>query len=92
VCSERVWTGEPRQAGPGRRAGACLSARGEVAQAETLCDTTVWSEPSKSLGIYLIPALGRADGRSSPTIGPPHSAPASRTTVGLRHRGGLEVN
>ena len=55
-------------------------------------DTSVRSEPSKSLGIYLIPALGRADGRSSPTIGPPHSASASRTTVGLRLRGGLEVN
>lgn len=55
-------------------------------------DTSVRSEPSKSLGIYLIPALGRADGRSSPTIGPPHSASASRTTVGLRLHGGLEVN
>ena len=37
-------------------------------------DTSVRSELSKSLGIYSIPALGRADGRSSPTIGPPHSA------------------
>jgi hypothetical protein len=44
LCARSAWTGEPRQAGPGRRAGACLSARGEVAQAETPCDTTVWSE------------------------------------------------
>jgi hypothetical protein len=43
LCARSAWTGEPRQAGPGRRAGACLSARGEVAQAETPCDTTVWS-------------------------------------------------
>ena len=63
-----------------------------MAQAEASSRHFGEGEPSKSLGIYLIPLLGRADGRSSPTIGPPHSASASRTTVGLRLRGGLEVN
>jgi hypothetical protein len=84
VCSERVWTGEPRQAGPGRRAGACLSARGEVAQAETLCDTTVWSARRANLSAsILIPVWVE---RMAALL-------SDRTTsVGLRHRGGLEVS
>jgi hypothetical protein len=28
LCARSAWNGEPRQAGPGRRVGACLSARG----------------------------------------------------------------
>ena len=92
VCSERVerrtaagWAGAPSRGRPEREWARWRKPK-------PARDTSVRSEPSKSLGIYLIPALGRADGRSSPTIGPPHSASASRTTVGLRLRGGLEVN
>ena len=52
-------TGEPRQAGPGRRSGADLSASGpQVAKAEArVRDTTVWSVRRANLSAStLIPA------------------------------------
>ena len=46
-------TGEPRQAGPGRRSGADLSASGRGGESRSPCPRHFGEErPSKSFGIY----------------------------------------
>ena len=46
-------TGEPRQAGPGRRSGADLSASGRGGASRSPCPRHFGEErPSKSFGIY----------------------------------------
>ena len=71
-------TGEPRQAGPGRRSGADLSASGpQVAKAEArVRDTTVWSVRRANLSAStLIPAHTGSSGRPLvPMVGPPRWA------------------
>ena len=86
-------TGEPRQAGPGRRSGADLSASGpQVAKAEArVRDTTVWSVRRANLSAStLIPAHTGSSGRPLvPMVGPPRWAvdSAGGTNGQLTHPG-----
>ena len=79
-------SGEPRQAGPGRRSGADWSASGRGGESRSPCPRHYGVEraPSQSLGIHLIPTywFERTAARSYDRT----------TTVGHRHRGGLEIS